>query len=82
MTRDELAIHCVRTVERQHPSTVINKFKINGHTVGDNGDAIILHEHVMPMMMLTRVPLRTLDIRVLRDAAQGTKRHKGRKLFY
>ena len=48
---------------------------------GDNGEAVILHEHVMRLMMETRVPLCSSDITALRVYADGIRRYRGKRMF-
>ena len=56
MTRDELLQHCRETIKNQRPSNNVERAAINGQAVGDNGEVVILHEHVMRLMVETRMP--------------------------
>ena len=81
MTREELAQHCRETITRQRPSNNVEKTVINGETVGDNGDAVILHEHVMHLMMEARAPLCNSYIVALRDHANSIRQCRGERMF-
>ena len=54
---------------------------INGQAVGENGEVVILHEHVMRLMVETRMPLHNSDITTLKDCANGVNRHRGKRMF-
>ena len=69
--------HCRETITNQRPSNNVEKAVANGETIGDNGDIVVLHEHVMHLMMEARVPLCNSDITVLKDHANGIRRHRG-----
>ena len=71
MTRDELLQHCRETIKNQRPSNIVERAAINGQTVGDNGEVVILHEYVMRLMVETRMPLCNSDITTLKDYANG-----------
>ena len=81
MTREELMQHCRETITNQRPSNKIERAAINGETVGDNGEAVILHEHVMRLMMETRVSPCSSDIAALKDFANDIKRCRGKRMF-
>ena len=78
---EELLRHCRETITNQRPSNNVERAVINGETVGDNGEAVILHEHVMRLMMETCAPLCKSNIVALRDHANGIRRHRGKRMF-
>ena len=81
MTRDEFLEHCRETIKNQRSSNIVGRAAINGQPVGENGEVVILHEHVMRLMVETRMPLCNSDITALKDHANGVDRHRGKRMF-
>ena len=81
MTRDEFLEHCRETITNQRSSNIVERAVINGQTVGDNGEVVILHEYVMRLMVETRMPLCNSDIATSKDYANGINRHRGKRMF-
>ena len=81
VTLDELLEHCRETIKNQRPSNIVERAAINGQTVGENGEVVILHEYVMRLMVETRAPLFSSDITMLKECAAGIKRYQNKRPF-
>ena len=81
MTREQLVEHCHTVIERQRPSNTVNEVCINGAMVGRQGNNMIIHEHVTPVMLKTRQHPCQSDIDVLRDFAQSRKQHRNNRIL-